>query len=146
MIETYPYIVHTNRELELMLKGTKPLSVFCVDNIQGKEQFTIEMAQSNQDFNSHVEAGTFFMDRMKLTETRQSDGVVFVSDYYAYTLVGERWRAPAYFELTRMLKQKRWCQNLERFEGTLLGYTEEQNNYHINQKYPDSCSQKMNNG
>lgn len=139
----YPYANHTNNELQLMLDGTKPLAVFAVDNVKNKMTFTLSMAQSDQDFETHVASGFLHLDTMQLSEVREHDGVELVFDYYAYTLQGEEWRAKAYFELIRMMKHVHWCANLERLEGTLLGYTDEQNDYHIKKAFNGTCESSL---
>ena len=133
----YPYIIHTNQELELMLKGVKPLAVFCVDNkIDDIDAFTKQEAQSNQDFESYVKNGQLHEDHIRIF----CDSA-YIFDYYAYTLPNEKWRSTAYFVLMSMLhKENRWCDNMEYLSGTLLGYTQEQNNYHLTRtRIKSSC-------
>lgn len=53
--QPYPYLIHTNRELELMIAGKKPLAVFAHQRADGFEKAD---ALSNQDFARHVASGT----------------------------------------------------------------------------------------
>ena len=135
----YPYIIHTGRELELMLEGSKPLAVFSVDNIVGDEKFTLDMVQSGQEFSHYVEAGKLNLDQERI-DIRVGEASA-VLDYYAYTLPNERWRAQAYFMLIRQLHRDGWCKNLERLSGSLLGYSDEENDYHISQTNIPNCKQ-----
>lgn len=113
-----------------MIAGKKPLAVFAHERTPGFEKFD---ALARQDFGSYVAKGML----SERSETRQStlpDGSRVEIDYYFYTLPNEEWRVPAYCLLLDMLDKRGWCSHLEWFQGTLLGYTEEQNQYHLSRR------------
>ncbi len=119
-----------------MLSGKKPLAVFSVERIHG---FTKADALNGQDFDSQVKLGKLNSHLHTIDiKGKREDGETITStvDYFAYTILGEEWRAPAYFMLVHSLHHLGWCKHLERLEGTLLGYSDKQNDYHIKQKYP----------
>lgn len=124
--EPYPYQIHTNRELELMLAGKKPLAVFAHERRDG---FKKADALAGQDFAPYVARGMFSEHKRTLQSTLP-DGTQIEVDYYFYTVSGEEWRVPAYCLLLDMLEKRGWCSHLEWLQGTLLGYTEEQNQFH----------------
>jgi hypothetical protein len=121
-----PYKVHTNRELALMLRGEKPLAVFC------------EWLPSNPDFEliperqfaPHVEARLliafeYVVDAAKGRRAR----------YVLYARSGEEWRVPAYMLLKKTATKSGWNEGFERMEGSLLGYEDWQNDVYIEQVY-----------
>lgn len=131
--DNYPYVIHTNRELELMLAGKKPLAVFAHERVDGFEKWD---ALADQDFDTHVAKGVF-SENMRTFSCRTRDGFGFNIDYYFYTLPGEEWRVEAFCLLLKMRERRQWCAQLERLEGELLGYTDEQNDYHLSREYPE---------
>lgn len=111
-----PYRVHGGRELDLMLKGLKPLSVF-----------------------SHVEAASVlasFLSRYfeplvgcgELVSARIDDNGR-TAPTLMFALPNEAWRFEAYRLMAATARATNWNDALERIEGSLLGYTLEQNNY-----------------
>jgi hypothetical protein len=132
--DTYPYPIHTNRELGLMLAGTKPLAVFPHERVDGFEKSD---ALADQDFDRHVADGTLSW-QVRTFQTRLRGGEPLTIDYHFYTLTGEEWRVPAYCLLIDALHNRGWCPSLEWLQGTLLGYSDEQNRYHASRKYPNA--------
>lgn len=126
------HLSHTNRELELMLAGTKPLAVFARERVRG---FGKSDALTNQDFDTHVARGTF-VEQVLTIDRALPDGRAVTIDYFFYTLPGEEWRVPAYRLLVELLSRGIWCANLERLEGTLLGYSDDENDRHLAAKFP----------
>ncbi|CAN7673290.1 hypothetical protein [Aminobacter sp. LjRoot7] len=126
----YPYPLHTNRELEMMLAGTKPFAMFAHERVEGFEK---RAALAGQDFDAHVKSGV--LSEHVGTIRHASSGVDI--DYYFYALPGEEWRVEACLLLLEMLHRGAWCRQLEWLEGRLLGYTDEQNEYHLARAYPD---------
>jgi hypothetical protein len=115
-----PYLVHTNRELGLMLRGTKPLAMF----MDGARHFPDCVERYLRMFDRHVATGRFAkrvqvipnsVERLAITEWHR----IF------YALPGEQWRIDAMIELRD--RPGDWSEAREREEGRLLGYTEEQN-------------------
>lgn len=130
----YPYEIHSHRELELMLQGKKPLAVFAHARIDGHEKSDV---LGGQDFTPHVENGTF-TEEVRTYVYRRQDGAAFNVDYWFYTVAEEEWRVEAYCLLLDLLLRKgTWCSELEWMQGTLLGYTEEQNKYHLSRMFPE---------
>ena len=117
-----PYVVHTNRELGLMLRGVKPLAVFRW--IEGYEiDFVMRYLRM---FDRHVAAGRF----VKHEQVRPTPQLPHLSDFTIfYTLPGHEWRVEAYKELLQM--PGKWTPARERREGELLGYEDWQNDIHL---------------
>lgn len=132
----YPYRLHTNRELELMLNGMKPLAVFTHECVEGFEKSD---ALNNQDFDVYVASGAISEHKRSFRDRRPEGGSIDI-DYYFYTLKGEEWRVEAYVMLLEALHQGNWCSHLEWLQGKLLGYTDEQNRYHLARQFPGGHS------
>jgi hypothetical protein len=128
-----PYILHTNRELPMMLAGTKPLAVFTHERVDGFEKSD---ALASQDFAPHVTDGTL-SEHLRTFQIPLRSGATLDIDYWFYTLRGEEWRVEAYLLLLELMHRGPWCPQLEWLEGTLLGYTDEENLYHLSQAYPE---------
>ncbi|WP_018429539.1 hypothetical protein [Hoeflea sp. 108] len=126
----YPYPLHTNRELEMMLAGAKPFAVFAHERVEGFDKCD---ALAGQGFETHVARGTM---SEHVRTVRHATGEAEI-DYYFYALPGEEWRVEAYLMLLELLHRGAWCRQLEWLEGRLLGYTDEQNEYHLARAYPD---------
>jgi len=106
---------HEERELELMLKGTKPLAMFS-DIIPSAFVFP------DADFEPHVTAGRLVQ---KEFWTKTSDGQHDVR-YLFYALPGEEWRIEEAFELCAK-GQAADAAEVEADEarmGFLLGYSD----------------------
>ncbi|MEJ6785039.1 hypothetical protein [Aminobacter sp. Piv2-1] len=129
---TYPYSLHTNRELDMMLAGTKPFAAFSHQRVEGFEK---PDALAGQDFEPHVKSGV--LSEHVRTFRGTSEGVPLDVDYYFYAVPGEEWRVEAYSLLLELLHRGAWCSQLEWLQGRLLGYTDEQNEYHLARAYPD---------
>lgn len=131
--EPYPCALHTNRELEMMLAGTKPLAVFAHERVDGFEKSD---ALANQDFATYVANGTL-SEHVRTIARRMPDGSPLDIDYYFYTLHGEEWRVEAFSLLLDLMGRGAWCSQLEWLEGKLLGYGDEQNLHHLSRAYPE---------
>lgn len=108
-----PYRLHGGRELDLMMKSVKPLSVFSY----------LERGSSLADFISVyfeplVESG-------KLISAVESHGSDPASTLM-FALPKEAWRIAAYRLVTATARATKWNDALERMQGALLGYTFEQ--------------------
>ena len=126
----YPYPLHTDRELEMMLAGTKPFAVFSHERVEGFEKCD---ALAGQDFETYAQSGAMSEHVRTIRHTPSGTDI----DYYFYALPGEEWRVEAYLMLLELLDRGAWCRQLEWLEGRLLGYTDEQNEYHLARAYPD---------
>lgn len=133
-IDQLPYKVHTNRELVMMLAGTKPLAVF--DDAHPSRLPPFEIIPENF-YAPYVESGRFVMREVitPSTNPRRYPGVRTV----LYALSKEQWRIDAYLLLRQSLKYG-WSETCERMEGTLLGYTDEQNDIFIEMMYRPQCA------
>ncbi|MGX9119572.1 hypothetical protein ACWTU6_23355 [Mesorhizobium sp. BHbsci] len=129
--DPYPYPLHTNRELEMMLAGAKPFAVFAHERVDGFEKSD---ALADQDFETYVANGKL-SEHVRTFERRRPDGTPVNIDYYFYALDDEEWRVGAYSLLLELLHRDAWCSQLEWLEGKLLGYTDEQNQYHLSRTY-----------
>ena len=126
-----PYLVHTGYELFLMLEGVKPFAKFTVEYPIEADEFPEEAL-----FEPHVQSGMLikkvmadepFEKPIRVSSGRIFEGVRRV--FYARR--GEEWRIDAYNLLWRQLEHGPWNDTLERLEGSLLGYTDEQNDWWI---------------
>jgi len=130
-IRDAPYLVHTGYELFLMLEGVKPFAKFTVE-------YPIEAGEFPEEalFEPHVQSGTLikkvmadepFEKPIRVSSGRIFEGVRRVF----YARLGEEWRIDADNLLWRQLEHGAWNDTLERLEGSLLGYTDEQNDWWI---------------
>lgn len=125
-LQSLPYVVHTNRELGLMLRGIKPLAKF----VDGEGSFPDVVLRYLRMFDRHVESGRF-VRRDELIEHEKMGRLHYI--YFA--LPGEEWRIQAMIDL--MARLGKWSLEREREEGELLGYTPEQNDIWIGRYRPD---------
>lgn len=117
-----PYLVHTNRELGLMLRGIKPLAVF--GWVEGSEIGSVQ--RYLRMFDRHVALGSFVRHE-RVRPVPQLPHLLYVRIFYA--LPGQEWRVEAYEELLR--SPGRWTAARERRLGELLGYEDWQNDVHL---------------
>ena len=129
-IDQLPYKVHTNRELVMMLAGTKPLAVF--DDCHPSRQPPFEVIPENF-YAPYVQSGRFVM-REVITPSRDPRADLAVRTVL-YALPTEQWRIDAYLLLRQTGFKYGWSETCERMQGTLLGYTDEQNDVYIERIY-----------
>jgi hypothetical protein len=112
---------HEGRELELMLAGKKPLSMFVVDDPDPGLEFFPE-----EDFDRAISEGKLV--KHVVTEwLRDGRGPDCQLRKVFYALPGEEWRIKAYllvWEIYLTLVPG-WRPDLERVIGALLGYERE---------------------
>jgi hypothetical protein len=121
-----PYLLHTNRELGLMLRGVKPLAYFM--EVVGREPDCL--VRYWRMFDRQVALHRFikreFVEPAPEHPPLQSHSIF-------YSLPDEEWRIDA---LRTLLAQPgAWSCDRERRFGELLGYEDWQNNYwlcHLN--------------
>jgi hypothetical protein len=108
-----PYLVHTNRELGLMLSGTKPLAYF-MDIVGREPDICIRYWRM---FDRHVAVGRLI--RREVIEACPGEPKL---DYRMlfYALPGHEWRVDAM--LTLLNEPGAWSDDRERRFGELLGY------------------------
>ena len=108
-----PYLVHTNRELGLMLKGTKPLAYF-MDIVGHEPDICIRYWRM---FDRHVALGR--LTRRELIEACPGQPQLEYRMLFS-ALPGHEWRIDA---MVTLLKQPgAWSDSRERRFGELLGY------------------------
>lgn len=115
-----PYLVHTNRELGLMLRGTKPLAYF-MDVVGCEPDICVRYWRL---FDRHVAAGRL----IKHEVIEQCPSLPQLnSRKLFYALAGHEWRIDAMLALLR--EPGSWSDDRERRFGELLGYEDWQNDY-----------------
>lgn len=128
-IRRVPYLVHTGFELALMLEGRKPLAVFA-DIYPGS--WSEELLAR---FAPYVSNGRFvrrIVDRPFPEVQRAPDGALIEGTREVYVAApGEEWRIEAFLMLREVAAKSGWNDTLERFEGSLLGYEDWQNDWWI---------------
>lgn len=115
-----PYLVHTNRELGLMLRGTKPLAYF-MDIVGDEPDICIRYWRL---FDRHVAVGRLIRHEV-IEPCPELPQLKYRRLFYA--LPGHEWRVDAM--LTLLSEPGAWSDNRERRFGELLGYEEWQNDY-----------------
>jgi hypothetical protein len=115
-----PYLVHTNRELDMMLSGKKPLAVFC-DTYPAECYFAPE-----NKFEPYIKAGRF-VKRVAISELQ--GGTALRWTLFAQSV--EAWRIDAYLLLQEVAATIGWSNSLVWLEGSLLGYTNEENSLYL---------------
>ncbi|AJA60964.1 MULTISPECIES: hypothetical protein [Bradyrhizobium] len=115
-----PYLVHTNRELGLMLRGTKPLAYF-KDFVGHEPDICIRYWRM---FDRHVAEGRFI--RRELIEACPGAPQLEYRMLF-YTLPGSEWRVDAMLAL--LGESGAWSDDRERRFGELLGYESWQIDY-----------------
>lgn len=113
-----PYLVHTNRELGLMLRGIKPLAYF-MDVVGREPDICIRYWRM---FDRHVALGR--LTRREVIETPV--GLPECRKLF-YALPGHEWRIDAMLAL--LTETGAWSDDQERRFGELLGYEDWQNDY-----------------
>jgi hypothetical protein len=142
-LDGLPYKVHTNRELVLMLRGTKPLATF------SDWYPALEVTDIIPDrlFDPYVACGKF--DKREYIRLLDAPipsklGVVRGSRHVLYALPSESWRIDEYIQLWEVAAKSGWSEELERREGELLGYEDWQNDIFMGMKGNQSHSKNGN--
>jgi hypothetical protein len=119
-----PYLVHTNRELGLMLGGIKPLAYFS-DTVGREPDICVRYWRM---FDRHVAAGRL----IKRQVVEPWPGLPHM-EYFRlfYALPGQEWRIDAMLVLLN--EPGPWSDDRERRFGGLLGYEDWQNDYWLKQ-------------
>ena len=119
-------LIHTGRELELMLSGQKSLAMFYAM----AHELPWEALIPEEAFAPHVNAGRTLRQDIEFASTSLA-GEAMAIKYVFYALPGEEWRTQLMIVLKRAFHSGRgWNETCERMEGTLLGYTNEENDIH----------------
>lgn len=123
-IDSLPYRIHTNRELVLMLEGKKPLSVF--SGAHPPDTAVEEIPE--RLFDPYVATGRF--KKKEYFEKLKQDSAISIRRVL-YALSSESWRIEAYILLLKTAQKSGWSEGFERMEGSLLGYTDIQNDAYL---------------
>jgi hypothetical protein len=107
-----PYLVHAGFELPLMLEGRKPLAYF-VDRTKWLEEYL-------EPFRRFVDDGRI-VKRLIESETERDVTTVY------FALPSEQWRIDAHVALRKRGAASGWNAAMEREEGSLLGYSDWEN-------------------
>lgn len=124
------YDLHDGKELDLMLSGQKPLSLF-YDNPDNSLKRSVS---AEEIFDRYVDSGVFTKGELTLSgsidpRTGRDAKIRFI----IYAAKGDEWRIPAMI----LVLQTMQCttikpdEGLNRLIGSLLGYTDDQNNEYI---------------
>ncbi|HKT73699.1 MAG TPA: hypothetical protein VJQ47_12465 [Steroidobacteraceae bacterium] len=126
VVDDLPYKVHTNRELDLMLNGRKPLAAF-VDEYPPVTEYEVI---PERFFDPYVSAGRFIKhEHIYAKPTPANPGQQFRRVLYACP--DQQWRIPAYLLMWEIAAKGGWNDGFERMEGTLLGYADWENDAHM---------------
>jgi len=112
-----PYDTHTDREYDMMLRSEKPMAYFCF-----KDGLSFEDVCA-QPFDRLVAEGRVNEFRFSIPSRDASTQY----HYVVYTSPTETWRANCLEFLKRGMALSPWSEGLERMEGSLLGFTDEEN-------------------
>lgn len=115
--DALPYTLHTGRELTLMRSGMKPLAAFTDDmpDVVGNGIVPESI------FEPYVATGQIVRRQViRTVHGRPCRDVL-------YALSAESWRIDAYLLVLDLAGREGWSPILERMQGRLLGYTDEQN-------------------
>jgi hypothetical protein len=95
-----------------------------------------DMWESDKEFEQQVELGHFIKHEVRdLCEPYSLNGHLIKGEWTRfYALKDEAWRIPAFMLLKKIMRKHAWSDALERMEGTLLGYTDEQNDEHLEKR------------
>lgn len=116
-LDDLPYQVHTNRELYMMLEGTKPFASFVGEYPPNPDVEEVP----DRLFDKYVKDDKFI--KREFIELRPH-GRALGLRRVLYSLPGESWRIDAYIVLLQTACKTGWNESLERMEGSLLGYEE----------------------
>jgi hypothetical protein len=127
-----PYLVHTNFELPLMLEGRKPFAKF--SDVYPLPWFEALLAR----FDPHVRHHRFV--RRIIDEPFENPvpfrGMVLSGIRRAYfALPDEAFRIDAHLMLEAVATKSSWDASLTRYEGSLLGYEDWQNDWWIEHRF-----------
>ncbi len=130
-----PQHAHTNRELESMLAGSKPLARFG-DDISFLPN---ELLIPEEAFSPHVASGLFLRAEKEIEGSYSAKlGRNTMIRHVLFCVPDQAWRIPAMFLLMEQFNRTgKWNETLERIEGSLLGYTEEENDIWCADRFKD---------
>jgi len=125
--ERLGYQIHTNRELGMMLRGEKPLAVFS----DFEDVFPQVLLRYLRIFDRYVLTGRFVKREHRASADIKGEAHILLTVLFA--VPAEAWRIDEMINLRSNMSA--WTAEQERKEGTLLGYTDEQNDIWIASNY-----------
>ena len=146
------YEIHTNRELEFMillclkLNGTgcvfmltrgKPLAHFG----DYYPPVPVEEIIPRRAFKPYVESGRFIMRTYVQLDNFPLPNNIRGVLHIFYAQFDEAWRIDRYIEMQIEGALNGWSESLERRQGSLLGYSEDENDLHIEKSLTDPMIQ-----
>ncbi|WP_237151552.1 hypothetical protein [Oryzibacter oryziterrae] len=131
-----PYLIHTNLELPLMLEGRKPLAVF----EDGYPSDWLEELLA--PFNRFVASGQILrrIIEVPMPHLKQHRPDLEGMRTVFFALPGEEWRVDAYIDQI-IHRTRDWDDDLERLQGSLLGYEDWQNDWWLEQRVKSRSTQ-----
>jgi hypothetical protein len=114
-----PYLVHTDREPGLMLKGVKPLAMF----VNGRDCFPAGVIRYLGLFDRRVAAGRIIWRDMVTEASAYQNHAVH---RLLLGLLGQEWRIDA---MTAFKGSLEWTPDHGRCEGRLLGHEDRMNDH-----------------
>jgi hypothetical protein len=127
-----PYKIHTGRELELMLKGKKPLAYF---SAQYPPNPNVEEIPERL-FDPYVEERRFVKREYFTSALGRSTRIVM------YALPDQDWRIDSMILLLETAAKSGWSEGFERMQGSLLGYEDWQNDIFIEEIFRPNLKRK----
>jgi hypothetical protein len=125
-----PYVLHTGRELRLMLDGVKPMAVFSEFCPQPPNPWVFP----EDVFAPHVLSGLLVRrDYCELLPKVPHESVKGAR-VLIYARAAEAWRIDAYITMRMASIRSGWNEGFERMEGALLGYEEWQTDDHLRRR------------
>jgi hypothetical protein len=128
IFQGYPYMIHTSFELPLMLEGRKPLAVF------GDGYPSKDFDRSLLPFDRFVADGSLVRRVIEepMPHLKKARADLEGIRYILFALPGEEWRIDQYIaSIIERDRSRPWDDDLERLEGSLLGYEDWQNDWWI---------------
>ena len=118
-VDELPYVIHTGRELRMMIAGVKPLASFS-ESLPRHGVYRIP----EHLFDPYVDDGLFLKREYCRTSTRSGrKGLeAYGSREVLYALRNEEWRFDAFITVHNAASKDGWGVVIERIVGSLLGY------------------------
>ena len=122
-----PYILHTGRELRMMLEGTKPLAIFSDFHPSPHDPWVFP----EDVFAPHVRSGLLVQREYCELLDQVPNESVKGSRVLLYARAVEAWRIDAYITMRFASEKSGWNEGFERMVGALLGYEAWQTEDHL---------------
>jgi len=122
------YKIHTNIELELMISEKKPFAAFS-DEISALPD---ERIIPEEKFRAYINEGKIVRDEFEIQGSYSKKlGRPAIIRHVVFALPDQTWRIHAWKLLcVEFGTTNRWNETLERIQGSLLGYSDAENDEH----------------